>query len=233
MHITFRYFRSSSLLLLLVVSAGWIYECGKPSAELSSSDAIVTQSESHGYNSWINPRRRSAQAFTVRDSHHMGVNKEEYNTPRDCHITASRPELRRNQATPVRWKARRPQEAIVAFQALVDAPPAKSRLKRLGDFTLTAYTVEYPSTGKRPTSPAFGITFSGSHAEILRTVAVDPSVIPIGTPILIEGIGWRLAEDTGGAVKGKHIDVLLPTEDAATRFGIKRHIAVYEPDSIH
>lgn len=99
----------------------------------------------------------------------------------------------------------------------------------LQDVFLTAYSLDVRSTGKTPACKDYGITFSGTRATAGRTVAVDPRVIPIGTPIYIEGIGWRIAEDTGGAVKGRHIDVLLSSEQAAIRFGVKRHVRVYVP----
>ncbi|MCL6446026.1 MAG: 3D domain-containing protein [Alicyclobacillus sp.] len=97
----------------------------------------------------------------------------------------------------------------------------------MDDFTVTAYAVSFHSTGKSPNSPGFGITYSGTRATVARTIAVDPHVIPIGSLVYIEGIGWRLAEDIGGAVKGRHIDLLLPSDAAAIRFGVKRHVRVY------
>ncbi len=92
---------------------------------------------------------------------------------------------------------------------------------------LTAYSVSPRSTGKLPSAPDYGITYSGTRADVRRTVAVDPKVIPIGTHLYIEGIGERIAEDTGGAIKGRHIDVLLASDEAAIQFGVKRHVKVY------
>ena len=59
-----------------------------------------------------------------------------------------------------------------------------------------------------------------------RTVAVDPTVIPLGSRIFIEGIGERIAEDVGGGVKGNHIDVYLPSVPEANRFGVKHRRVV-------
>ncbi|WP_290584742.1 3D domain-containing protein [Alicyclobacillus sp.] len=129
---------------------------------------------------------------------------------------------------------RRTKEVVAAFEQVQESPQRVVR-RPLGEFTLTAYAVSERSTGKRPSSPDFGITYSGTRAQVGRTVAVDPRVIPIGTPLYIEGIGIRLAEDIGGAVKGHHIDILVPSDDIALRFGVKRHVAVYalspSPDS--
>lgn len=50
-------------------------------------------------------------------------------------------------------------------------------------------------------------TKSGTVATQGRTVAVDPDVIPLGSIVEIEGLGTFKAEDIGGLVDGKHIDV--------------------------
>jgi 3D (Asp-Asp-Asp) domain-containing protein len=116
--------------------------------------------------------------------------------------------------------------ALIHFES-IRRHSIKSAVTPIGEFTLTAYSLSRASTGKVPGMPGFGITYSGTKAKVMRTVAVDPRIIPIGTPIFIEGIGWRLAEDTGGAVKGRHIDVLLNSHEEAIRFGVRRHIRVY------
>lgn len=92
-----------------------------------------------------------------------------------------------------------------------------------GVFTLTAYNLDRQSTGKTPGDPGYGVTASGTSAATGRTVAVDPHVIPYGALLYIDGIGWRIAEDTGGAIHGKHIDVLVDNRRDAIQFGVVRH----------
>lgn len=52
-----------------------------------------------------------------------------------------------------------------------------------------------------------------------RTIAVDPKIVPYGTSVEIEGVGVRVAEDCGGAIKGNRIDLLFETHEEALRFG--------------
>ena len=79
----------------------------------------------------------------------------------------------------------------------------------LGEFVYTYYCDE-----RRPhICGGAGYTASGAPTEVGTTIAVDPTVIPLGTMVYIEGIGLRIAQDTGGAVKGNKIDILLPTHD--------------------
>jgi 3D (Asp-Asp-Asp) domain-containing protein len=54
-----------------------------------------------------------------------------------------------------------------------------------------------------------------------RTIAVDPKVIPLGAKLHIEGIGIRIAEDTGRKIKGKKLDLFLSSIGACARFGVR------------
>lgn len=77
----------------------------------------------------------------------------------------------------------------------------------LGEFVYTYYCDE-----RRPhICGGAGYTESGAPTEVGTTIAVDPTRIPLGSMVYIEGIGLRIAQDTGGAVKGNKIDILLPT----------------------
>lgn len=66
-----------------------------------------------------------------------------------------------------------------------------------------------------------GVTSIGKKPVVGRTIAVDPKVIPYGSKVYIPGYGWRIAEDTGGAIKGNRIDILVENEEKAFKLGKK------------
>lgn len=70
-----------------------------------------------------------------------------------------------------------------------------------------------------------GITASGTEVTAYVTVAVDPKVIPLGSTVLVDFgdgvIHYFVAEDTGGAVKGNHIDIAVEGHQEALELGIK------------
>ena len=65
-------------------------------------------------------------------------------------------------------------------------------------------------------------TATGTEPQEGRTIAVDPSVIPYGSHVVIEGLGTYIAEDCGGGVKGNHIDLYFENHDDAVKFGRKQ-----------
>lgn len=69
-----------------------------------------------------------------------------------------------------------------------------------------------------------GITSTGINLKKnpgLKVIAVDPRVIPLGSKVYVEGYGYAIAGDTGGAIKGNKIDVFIPTKSAALKWGRK------------
>lgn len=70
-----------------------------------------------------------------------------------------------------------------------------------------------------------GITATGVNIKSnpnMKLIAVDPNVIPLGSKVWVEGYGYAIAADTGGAIKGNKIDVLVPTKSAAKSWGRKK-----------
>ncbi|MEH7335430.1 LysM peptidoglycan-binding domain-containing protein [Neobacillus drentensis] len=55
-----------------------------------------------------------------------------------------------------------------------------------------------------------------------KVIAVDPSVIPLGSKVYVEGYGVATAADTGGAIKGNRIDVFISSEQKAIQWGKKQ-----------
>lgn len=69
-----------------------------------------------------------------------------------------------------------------------------------------------------------GITATGidlRNQPHLKVIAVDPRVIPLGSKVWVEGYGYAIAGDTGGAIKGNKIDLHMPTTEAAWAWGRK------------
>lgn len=54
-----------------------------------------------------------------------------------------------------------------------------------------------------------------------KVIAVDPSVIPLGSIVKVEGAGVAIAADTGGGVNGNEIDVFIPNHEEALQWGRK------------
>lgn len=93
-------------------------------------------------------------------------------------------------------------------------------------FTVTMYL---------PRSPAYGKDNDGLTATMVkadpdaRIIAVDPTLIPYGSWVWIEGLGWYQAQDCGSAIKGFRLDVLTATEDDAMKFGKQDRFVIVVP----
>ncbi|RKQ29648.1 PcsB-like coiled-coil domain-containing protein [Oceanobacillus halophilus] len=83
--------------------------------------------------------------------------------------------------------------------------------------TATAYTVDCAG--------CTGITSTGINLKKnpnSKVIAVDPSVIPLGTLVHVEGYGYAIAGDVGSAIKGNKIDVYVPTRQRALSWGVRK-----------
>jgi 3D (Asp-Asp-Asp) domain-containing protein len=58
-------------------------------------------------------------------------------------------------------------------------------------------------------------------------VAVDPKFIPLGTRLYIEGYGYAVAADTGGAIKGNRIDLGIDSRHDASNIKNMKSVCVH------
>jgi len=86
--------------------------------------------------------------------------------------------------------------------------------------TITVSATAYTANCKR----CSGITALGLNLKKnpkLKVISVDPKVIKLGTKVYVEGYGYAIAGDTGGAIKGKKIDLFVPSYKKAIQWGRK------------
>ena len=152
-------------------------------------------------------------------------------------LTATAHELRdaRRTATDARRTATRANNALTVL--------AKSHQNILAA-TQKAPSIGTKSWGRRfvvtkylPRSEKYGKDNDGLTATMVkadpgrRIVAVDPKLIPYGSWVWIEELGWFRAEDCGGAIKGFRLDVMTAGMDDAMEFGKQdRFVLVVPPD---
>ena len=79
-------------------------------------------------------------------------------------------------------------------------------------------TPVYSSGPNKGKPKAVGVTATGTETRH-GTAAVDRRRWAFGTVFHVPGYGYARAEDTGGAIKGNHIDLWFPSHDAALRWG--------------
>lgn len=82
--------------------------------------------------------------------------------------------------------------------------------------TATAYTANCGGCS--------GVTATGMNLKAnpnAKVIAVDPSVIPLGTKVYVEGYGEAIAGDTGGSINGNRIDVFVPNDQQARNWGVR------------
>ena len=97
------------------------------------------------------------------------------------------------------------------------AAEAVTQVAYLGEYTIVAYCAEqYPHIcGGNPN------TASGEPVTPGVTIAADLAVLPLGTRIYIDGIGERVAQDTGGAIRGRKIDLAVESHQESVAWGVQ------------
>ncbi|NRU36276.1 3D domain-containing protein [Clostridium beijerinckii] len=103
-------------------------------------------------------------------------------------------------------------EVVVKGTGQVYASRGGDRItyKKKINCTATAYSNHSTTaTGRTPVRNQGGMS----------TIAVDPSVIPLGSKVYVEGYGYAIASDTGGAIKGDRIDIYINSSNECDSWG--------------
>lgn len=94
---------------------------------------------------------------------------------------------------------------------------APSKYSKVLTMEASGYSSQDPGNGK--------YTATGSRLR-KGLVSVDPKLIPLGTRLYIEGYGYAVADDVGGAIKGHRIDLAFDSRAEALQFG-RQSVKVY------
>jgi 3D (Asp-Asp-Asp) domain-containing protein/septal ring factor EnvC (AmiA/AmiB activator) len=205
--------------LALVLSASSIDEA---LSSLDSLDRIASQDR------LVIERTRTAKKNAAASARALSARERELRRLADgaAHSTAALEAARADRATYIaRLASRRTlnanaisslqQQALAVeanarqLAAVAAARPQSSVVPGPGGGTLTVTATGYSIHGRTATGAPTG----------WGVVAVDPSVIPLGTEMTIPGYGSGIAADTGSAVRGATIDLWFPTLAQARAWG--------------
>jgi len=188
--------------LFAVRAAGW---AGRV-REMSWTEARTAVRESFTDGGAVAEWARAAVAVASAESLLEGMPDGSFAPERTC---------TRAEAAAILQRLRRAVPVPPDEMAPAGGGPAVAAVKKL-DLTATAYG---PDTGAG--TPWAGLTYLGLPVRE-GVVAVDPAVIPLGTHLFVEGYGYAVAADVGGAIKGSRIDVFLDLgHDDLLRFGMR------------
>jgi peptidoglycan DL-endopeptidase CwlO len=163
--------------------------------------------------------RRAALLAATREARATEESLAGARAARDGYITslAAQRRMTQGQIAALVARARAAQVRSMTLARRIEAAPAVSSVARVSSPTAAA-------PGARTiTVSATGYSLPGSTSSGLPVgwgvVAVDPSVIPLGTHMIVPGYGEAVAADTGGSVAGSAIDLWFPSTAQANAWG--------------
>ena len=111
---------------------------------------------------------------------------------------------------------------VLVKETIVESMPISYNQKlpftNIGQFDLSFYCPCEKCVGKKKIVR----TASGTKPKANYTIAVDTRIIPLGSILYIEGLGYFIAQDTGSAIKGNRIDIFVDSHQQALKLGRKK-----------
>ena len=177
-------------------------------------ERIVTQREPIKFKSTVKYDIRSSARGVIREGQNGEKEVKYLVTLKDGVKVAGKPLSS--------WIVSKPVDQVVAISHPTQLASRGGQPYRRFTMVATAYA-PFVCGGSRS-----GHTCTGVMAG-KGIIAVDPRVIPLGTKLYVEGYGFCVAGDTGGAIKGARIDLGFDTYRQAIAYG-RRTVTVYVLD---
>jgi len=116
-------------------------------------------------------------------------------------------------------KAKEEEKAREALKAKEESKNNVQSAKRELTVVATAYTADPSENGTYGGRVLTAMGHDLTANPDMRIIAVDPKIIPLGSKVWVEGYGEAIAGDTGSAIKGNRIDVLMGSKSKAMNWG--------------
>ncbi|MGX9634893.1 cell wall-binding protein EntB [Bacillus paranthracis] len=116
-------------------------------------------------------------------------------------------------------KAKEEAKAREAIKTKEESKNNTQSAKRELTVVATAYTADPSENGTYGGRVLTAMGHDLTANPNMRIIAVDPKVIPLGSKVWVEGYGEAIAGDTGSAIKGNRIDVLMGSKSKAMNWG--------------
>ncbi|CAH2463514.1 MULTISPECIES: 3D domain-containing protein [Bacillus cereus group] len=136
---------------------------------------------------------------------------------------AEQEELAKAKAAAAKQKeeqAAKPAEPVAKDTTSAKPDPKPAQGGKEFYVTATAYTADPSENGYKPgeiVKSKLGHNLTANPN--MKLIAVDPAVIPLGSTVYVENYGTAIAGDTGSAIKGHIIDLLMPDSATANNWG--------------
>lgn len=143
-------------------------------------------------------------------------------------LVSGRPGLTRNTLRVTYYNGQEAKRDLLKMETL--AQP-RTKVVAMGTITSVSRGGQRLDFSEARYMQASAYTYTGRHTSggeepAVGMVAVDPSVIPMGTKLYVEGYGYAWAADTGGSIRGDRIDLFMEEYGQCVNWG-RKNVKVY------
>lgn len=143
-------------------------------------------------------------------------------------VKAGKNGVARNKVRITFYNGQEGKREVIGTEVMV---PPENKVLAMGSITAVSRGGDRMNFREAKFMQATAYTYTGYRTATglnpaVGLVAVDPTVIPLGTRLYIEGYGYARAADTGGAVKGNKIDLFMEEYAQCVNWG-RRMVKVY------